>query len=155
MEASDHAPPNTTPDCPTASQRRRVFVVRGKDEASSKCNADRLRQYLTKIQPFDESRFLDNLAYTLSDRRSVFEYTTAFSAQSISDLISALEDDEIKPIRSIRASLRLGFVFTGQGAQWYGMGRELIDAYPVFKQSLLEADQHLRDFGAAYSLISK
>lgn len=36
-------------------------------------------------------------------------------------------------------------VFTGQGAKWYAMGRELIEAYPVFKEAIQEADKHIFD----------
>jgi acyl transferase domain-containing protein len=43
-------------------------------------------------------------------------------------------------------------VFTGQGAQWYAMGRELIEPYPVFKATLFEAESYLNDFGTDWSL---
>lgn len=33
------------------------------------------------------------------------------------------------------------------------MGRELITAYPVFREALQEADSHLRELGATWSLI--
>ncbi|KAJ2892889.1 hypothetical protein MKZ38_009267 [Zalerion maritima] len=36
----------------------------------------------------------------------------------------------------------LAFVFTGQGAQWYAMGRELY-AHPAFRESLEAAEQYL------------
>lgn len=78
----------------------------------------------------------------------------AHSVQSISGLTKALELDSFKPIRT-RERPRLGFVFTGQGAQWYAMGRELIGAYPVFKNSLLESEKHLKELGATWSLLGE
>jgi acyl transferase domain-containing protein/NADPH:quinone reductase-like Zn-dependent oxidoreductase len=38
---------------------------------------------------------------------------------------------------------RLGFVFTGQGAQWWAMGRQLLDMSPLFRQSLERCDSIL------------
>ncbi|KAK9327488.1 polyketide synthase dehydratase-domain-containing protein [Lipomyces starkeyi] len=38
---------------------------------------------------------------------------------------------------------------------WYAMGRELIEAYPVFKDALLEAQGSLEQFGADWSLIDE
>jgi acyl transferase domain-containing protein/acyl carrier protein len=40
---------------------------------------------------------------------------------------------------------KTAFVFTGQGAIWPGAGRDLFECNPIFRDSLLECDAHLRD----------
>lgn len=137
------------------SDRSRVYVLSAKEETAVKTSISNLKAYLRRVKTDDEPAFLDNLAYTLSERRSVFDWTASAPARSLAGLISALDEGELKPIRATNTLPRLGFVFTGQGAQWYGMGRELIDAYPLFADSLREADRYLREFGASYSLMGK
>lgn len=39
------------------------------------------------------------------------------------------------------------FVFSGQGPQWWGMGRELLREEPVFRETLQECDRLFREFG--------
>lgn len=45
--------------------------------------------------------------------------------------------------RSTRSTPRIGFVFTGQGAQWASMGIELMQ-HPVFRNSMEAADHYLQ-----------
>ncbi|KAL2816713.1 beta-ketoacyl synthase [Aspergillus granulosus] len=56
------------------------------------------------------------------------------------------------PVRFI-AGPTVGLVFTGQGAQWQTMGRELLARYPVYQQSISEASAYLRTLGVEWDLL--
>lgn len=58
------------------------------------------------------------------------------------------------PLRAVNEP-RIGFIFTGQGAQWHAMGKELMDAYPVFSSTMKRIDECLADLGATFSLIDE
>ncbi|MBK1786598.1 type I polyketide synthase [Prauserella cavernicola] len=45
-----------------------------------------------------------------------------------------------------RGSGRVVFVFPGQGSQWVGMGRDLLDSSPVFARSMAECEEALAPF---------
>ncbi|GAM42968.1 hypothetical protein TCE0_044f17402 [Talaromyces pinophilus] len=85
-----------------------------------------------------EPSWLDDVAYTLDTRRSSFLWksyavvSSSFDLNRITQLVS-----EGRPIQSLAP--RLAFVFTGQGAQWHGMARELL-AYPEFLNVVMEAE---------------
>lgn len=97
--------------------------------------------------------FLDNLAYTLGSRRTHLSWRSFFTASSGVDL-QAIEQNSSTPRQKSETSPRLGFVFTGQGAQWYGMGQELM-VYPVFQESIYESDMFLRSIGRTWSVFGK
>ncbi|KAK3352846.1 hypothetical protein B0T25DRAFT_580684 [Lasiosphaeria hispida] len=132
----------------------RVFVLSAKDERAAQIMATNLRDYLLKTTPEDESEFLDNLAYTLGQRRSVFPWVSTLAGDSIAGLAKTIESGKIKPAKAGKGP-RLGFVYTGQGAQWWAMGRELIGAYPVFKAALLDCDALLKKLGAKWNMIEE
>ncbi|PWY89256.1 thiolase-like protein [Aspergillus heteromorphus CBS 117.55] len=44
----------------------------------------------------------------------------------------------------VKTSLRLSFVFTGQGAQWLGMGKELMEKYKGFRADILKLEDILK-----------
>jgi acyl transferase domain-containing protein len=54
-------------------------------------------------------------------------YLSASRIESLKTGFTSLENERIKPTRSNSDRPRLGFVFTGQGAQWYpSLGRSLL-----------------------------
>jgi acyl transferase domain-containing protein len=135
-------------------RQARVYVLSAFDEASGMRQAERLCKYLKEQQSANSRDFLDDLAFTLGERRSVLSWRAAVTATSRSQLITALSSEGVRFSKASK-DLVLGFVFTGQGAQWHAMGRELITIYPVFKNSLSLADTHLRMLGSPWSLLGK
>lgn len=137
----------------------KVLVLSGKDEQACQRMITNLADFLEQDRPThpDPKAFLESVVYTLGVRRTRFPWTAAYPV-SIMDGSSTVSQDlrspKFKPTRSSRRP-RIGMVFTGQGAQWHAMGRELIDAYPVYKASLEEAEEYLREFGANWSLIEE
>ncbi|KAG9235749.1 phenolpthiocerol synthesis polyketide synthase ppsA [Amylocarpus encephaloides] len=91
---------------------------------------------------------LGNLAYTLSKHRSHLPWRVFAICDAARD-IRSLEFSSVT-----RANLRLQvcFVFTGMGAQWLTMGKELL-FYSVFLQSLEDSDSILREIGCQFSII--
>ncbi|QQK46332.1 Lovastatin diketide synthase LovF [Penicillium digitatum] len=140
-----------------ARHRSRIFILSAKDELTCRQMASNLKDYLLclDLASEEEEKFLNDLSYTLSQRRSRFPWVITCAAESVLGLITSLENERIKPTRSNSDRPRLGFVFTGQGAQWYAMGRELLEVYPVFKDSILEAERYLKEFGADWSLVDE
>jgi len=143
---TDRAFPITTP-LPS-----KVYVLSAKDEHAAEAMVANLRDHLCNAQ--DSLSYQNDLAYTLGERRSAFPWVAATSASSIPELVRLIDAGKMKPRRR-NDPPRLGFIFTGQGAQWCAMGRELIHTYPVFRETLYEADVYLREFGSTWSLIEE
>lgn len=127
---------------PKEKDKSRVFILSSFNELSGKQQAKALGQYLVENQDSFPSRLLGDLAYTLDNHRSALPWKTAFAATSLTELVETLTNNKLRPIKSSQKK-SLGFVFTGQGAQWHAMGRELIAHCPIFQRSLCLADQHL------------
>ncbi|KAI0538967.1 hypothetical protein GGR58DRAFT_525418 [Xylaria digitata] len=79
-----------------------------------------------------------DLAYTLSNRRTQHFYR----AYVISEGTKFKESQVVygKP----RSTHNIGYVFTGQGAQWSQMGQQLIQTFPVVKYTIEKLDRELQ-----------
>jgi acyl transferase domain-containing protein/NADPH:quinone reductase-like Zn-dependent oxidoreductase len=129
-----------------------VYVVSSKDAAGAAAMNKQLSQYIEDASSHGKTVSPADLAYTLNERKSRFPWLTACRARKLQDLATKLNGPS-KPTRAMPKPPRIGYVFNGQGAQWYRMGRELTDAYPVFDEALTKADQTLRTtYGAQWSL---
>lgn len=124
----------------------RVFILSAKDSVACQTMMDRFATHFETTKPS-----IGDLAYTLANRRSMHPWVAAVRARNIDEFVERLRDPLLKPSGTTKRP-RLAFVFNGQGAQWHAMGRELIDAYPVFGRSIQEADEVLREYGASWSL---
>ena len=137
----------------------KVLVLSGKNEQACQRVISNLMDFLErqKSGQSDPREFLESLAYTLGQRRTVFPWVAAHPVpvtEGIDAVIQALQSPKFKTSRNSRRP-RIGMVFTGQGAQWHAMGKELVDAYPVYKASLEEAEGYLREFGPDWSLMEE
>lgn len=90
------------------------------------------------------------MAFTLGSRRSDFQWRKALVAENCEDLASQLRT-LAKPVRAGK-NPGLLFCFTGQGAQWQGMGRELL-VHDNFRQSVVAADEYVKKLGARWSVL--
>ncbi|CAG7922469.1 unnamed protein product [Penicillium olsonii] len=131
----------------------KLFILSAKDENCCRVVASNLKAHIQDriSQIGTEFELFNNLAFTLGGRRSRFPWVSTHVASSFLELVVQLGNDKLNLSRSSDRP-RLGFIFTGQGAQWYAMGRELLTAYPLFKASILEAEAYLKEFGCKWSL---
>ncbi|KAF5603009.1 polyketide synthase [Fusarium subglutinans] len=145
---------NTNP----VRNKTKVLVLSARDERACQDMISNLKDYLERQKEHDlPDEFLQRLIYTLGQRRSMMPWVAACPisyTRGMSTVVESLGSSQFKPKRIVRTP-RIGMVFTGQGAQWYAMGRELIIAYPVFRSSLELGDAYLRELGADWSLMEE
>jgi acyl transferase domain-containing protein len=138
-----------------AEGRLRIFSFSANDEETVRKMLPTFVKYFRQKQeedPRGEEAVLNNLAYTLAHRRSRFSWTATTPARTLQELVELVDSNKVIPSRRSE-DIRLGFVFNGQGAQWYAMGRELISAYPVFRNTVIAADKRMKRLGADWSIL--
>ncbi|CAM5643871.1 hypothetical protein GCM10010343_72690 [Streptomyces avidinii] len=88
-----------------------------------------------------------DLAYSLATTRTVLDHAAVVVAADTEELRGALADLSSGAATEERADGGLAFLFTGQGSQRAGMGRELYAAFPHFAEAFdevcAELDRHL------------
>ncbi|CCC12643.1 hypothetical protein SMACR_07941 [Sordaria macrospora] len=133
---------------------RKLYVVTANDKAALSQQMKNIVVYLEQRPEIFQVDLTSNLAYTLGQRRSLLQWRAAIPAINSFELIEAINGEKVITGKETEP-LRLGFIFTGQGAQWYAMGRELYEQYPTFTTSILLADTCLAALGAEWSLIEE
>ncbi|MGA4838242.1 SDR family NAD(P)-dependent oxidoreductase [Streptomyces sp. G45] len=124
------------------------WVLSAKSAAALREQAQRLLDHVTdrpELRPED-------VAHALVTGRSLFTHRAVLvgdDREAFSRALGALTRGEPSPavVQGSPKPGRTAFLFTGQGAQRAGMGRELYDTYPVYREAFDEVcatlDRHL------------
>jgi acyl transferase domain-containing protein/protein-L-isoaspartate O-methyltransferase len=113
---------------------------------------DLVQRYDTFLSTHPETSLAD-LCFTANTGRVHFEHRLAMVAESTQQLRTRLLDFKDEPSQTkIQAQLaqakiqNIAFLFTGQGAQYVGMGQQLYETQPTFRKTLERCDKILRDY---------
>ncbi|KAI9157894.1 Highly reducing polyketide synthase gloL [Paramyrothecium foliicola] len=106
----------------------------------SAASSKSLKQKMVDINEYVQTRpgCVDALAYTLAFRRQHLAHRSFCIADNLDEPLS------FSAAPKVRESPNVVFVFTGQGAQWSGMGRDMIQRCHSFHKDILEMDRVLQ-----------
>ncbi|MFD4673750.1 SDR family NAD(P)-dependent oxidoreductase [Lentzea sp. NPDC058450] len=106
------------------------FVLSGKSEQALRAQAAKLRDHLAAnpgLNPRD-------LAWSLATTRTAHSHRAAIVGRDLADVTRGLGN----LTSGVATEAGLAFLFTGQGSQRSGMGRELYAAFPVYAKAFDE-----------------
>lgn len=145
----------TSPASWTKSSSVLPFVFSASSEAALQKSLLSYQDYLAKYPSVN----LSDLSWTLRARRSALPVKITISATSVNELQTKIQEKlqslEGVPgssigIRSKTGERRILGVFTGQGAQWATMGKQLIDTIPRARDLANRLDDALQSLPDPY-----
>ncbi|RSN71050.1 polyketide synthase, partial [Streptomyces sp. WAC 05379] len=146
LEEAPEDQPGTPADLPGTT----LFPLSARTLPALRSQADRLLRTLEQQPELP----LPAMAATLAHHRTHFEHRAVVQAADRGELLTALHalaesrpdpDRTAGPEQALPTG-KLAFVFPGQGSQWPGMARDLLDRDPVFADELDRCDAALRPF---------
>ena len=149
---------------PPDTDRAWPLVLSARSEEALKASALQLSTWLDAHSKLNgSSPLLQDLTYMLGTRRNHHSHRLTVTARSLAEMVielSAFATGEAGP--KVRTSftprpeqaLRVAFVMSGQGPQWWGMGRELMKHEAVFRSTIEACDKAMRPW-AKFSLIEE
>ena len=127
-----------------------LFTLSARSKDALRAYADRYADFLA-----EPAAALPDVASTQALTRAHYEHRLAMVCSSVDELRDAVSDvargsspDELQTgVKAPGASPSVAFVFSGQGPQWWGMARELLDddsdETAVFRQTVERVDAEL------------
>lgn len=120
------------------------------------------RAYQSFLADPERKATLADIGFTASQLRSQYDYRAAVTGESVSELVERLgwlAEDTPRPGAAVGSSpaahnAKPAFIFSGQGPQWWGMGRGLFEREPVYRQVIEQVDALLRPY-SGWSLIEE
>ncbi|MFH8987938.1 SDR family NAD(P)-dependent oxidoreductase [Streptomyces sp. NPDC017940] len=134
-QATDATQAPDAPRAPVASPG--PWLLSARTGSALRDQAVRLREHVAARPGLDPAA----VARALATSRTRFEHRLAVVGRDLDDLLAGLGDAaEGRPgggvVLGVTDEHRVGFLFSGQGSQRLGMGRELAARFPVFAEAL-------------------
>jgi acyl transferase domain-containing protein/NADPH:quinone reductase-like Zn-dependent oxidoreductase len=138
-------------DQPHSSEGAWLLVVSARSKESLKRTLALLSQWINRH--WGDPLAAAALSHTLISRRSTHRWRTSLVATALDQTTASLHATRVERVLSKPTPI---FIFTGQGAQYARMGRELQDFGTAFTDSLLRSESILQDLlGAPWSLVGE
>ena len=146
------------------TRRNRILTITARSKDALKEMSHLYSEWIKANAGEMDEHFVENLCYSLNERRTQNPHRLAIAFGSISEAAKSLEAfandsvgwDKFASYAQVTSSDRkLVFMFGGQGSQWYAMGRQLMEYEAVFKEAVLTVSNFLRDLGVTWSLIDE
>jgi acyl transferase domain-containing protein len=136
----------------------KLLVWSATDAAALQRMSEAYRRYYRDFMAGHTDK-IDQLSYTLAARRTGMAWRTFAVVDPAQDTTNgeaagnneSLYLDMAHPLRASTEKIANAFIFTGQGAQYAGMGMELLQ-YPVFQESLKQSDGIMASLGCKWSI---
>ena len=118
-----------------------VIAVSAQAAASLKGNLESLLKFLNEIS--DPKLMLPRLSYTTTARRMHFPHRVLIRGSSLDEIKSNLQIaiDQKQGMTRSKSSPKIMFTFTGQGSQYPGMSRELLENFSTFRSDIDRFDR--------------
>ena len=144
-EYTTEVPRNSLGESPVASAQSHP-VVFGFTAKTPDAAQELQLSYLTHLRSISDptAPSLRDFAYTSTARRQLYPYRVSIAADSLNSLASSLESAVPHQAQSVK---RVAFIFSGQGAQYLGMGGQLYWTNEVFRRHVHQCQTILEGFG--------
>ena len=148
--SNDERTPSYGPSSDHLASVPYVFILSARCKRSLWIMIEALQRWLHTME---DGHYLRDLSFTLLRRRSLLEWRTNFVAASHSEMLTASPWTEARSnIHKYRPSGGIGLLFSGQGAQRPGMGRQLMECNSAFRDSILKSESVLQGLGGSWTL---
>ncbi|MEV0535386.1 type I polyketide synthase [Kitasatospora sp. NPDC050463] len=137
LEAASEVPEETAPEAATGPAPVVPWTLSAATDRALREQAARL---LARLDA--EPAPATDLAYSLATTRSALRHRAVLVPRDVAELpelLRALADDRPAAgtvLGTVGTDPQIAFVFPGQGSQWIGMARELLDSAPVFAERM-------------------
>jgi acyl transferase domain-containing protein/NADPH:quinone reductase-like Zn-dependent oxidoreductase len=136
-------PPRVTAETTERSRQVALLPVSARSESALHATVARYRETL-----LDDSHPWQEVCAAAALRRTHHDFRAAFVGSSREELITEIDEwlatassTNHRARRADGEAAQPVFVFSGMGPQWWGMGQQLFEREPVFREFVTRADQ--------------